>query len=57
MTKEEILQRIQERLDRMYEHEWYTPLCFVEDMRSLVYHEKKKDIPGFEGTWEQLDKL
>lgn len=55
MTKEQILKRIQERLDLMQKEEWYTPLSFVEDMKSLVYHEK--DIPGFEGTWDQLDKL
>ena len=43
MTKQQLLARIQERLDRMYEEEWYTPLSFVEDMRSLVYHNRDEE--------------
>lgn len=43
MTKQQLLARIQERLDLMYEEEWYTPLSFVEDMRSLVHHNKDEE--------------
>ena len=57
MTKEEILKSVEDRLAMINEYQWYTPLAFVEDMKSLVHHEQKKDIPGFEGTWDALDKL
>lgn len=56
-TREEILDYIQNRMSGLGQCDWYTPLCFVEEMKSLVYHERKEDMPGFEGTWESLDKL
>lgn len=57
MTREEILDHIQNRLSGIGQCDWATPLTFMEDMESLLYHEGKKDIPGFEGTWDRLNNL
>jgi hypothetical protein len=43
MTKEQILARIESRLEMVNEHQWYTPLAFLEDMRSLVHHNKDEE--------------
>lgn len=57
MTREEILDHIQNRLSGIGQCDWATPLTFMEDMKSLLYHERKKDMPGFEGTWDRLNNL
>lgn len=56
-TREEILDHIQNRLSGIGQCDWATPLTFMEDMKSLLYHERKKDMPGFEGTWDKLNNL
>ena len=56
-TREEILDYIQDRLSGIGQCDWATPLTFTEEMRSLVHYERKKDIPGFEGTWDKLNNL
>lgn len=43
MTKQEMLDLINQKLIDMETEEWYTALCFVEDMRSLVFHEELRD--------------
>jgi len=43
MTKQEVLERIQSKLDMIGEYKWYTPLAFVEDMKSLVYHHSDEE--------------
>ena len=41
-TREEIIDYIQDRMSGLGQSDWYTPLCFVEEMKSLVHHERKK---------------
>ena len=43
MTREEILDHIQNRLSGINQCDWATPLTFMEDMRSLLHYERKKD--------------
>ena len=43
MTKQEMIDLINQKLIDMETEKWYTPLAFVEDMRSLVYHEELRD--------------
>lgn len=43
MTKEQILKSIEDRLEMINEYKWYTPLAFVEEMRSLVHHNKDEE--------------
>ena len=43
MKREERLDYIQNRLSGIGQCDWYTPLTFTEEMRSLVHYERKKD--------------
>ncbi len=47
-TREEILDYIQNRMSGLGQSDWYTPLCFVEEMKSLVNYERKKSEEAHE---------
>ena len=55
MTKQEILDRIQNVLNQGVDTESQDLDLLRHDLENEII--KRKDIPGFEGTWNELESL